>query len=102
PQRQDPLDAPGYVMSIALVSMDGTLNLDLTESGQRLLDGANTQSPSISDDRMVFEFHALTVRRPGVFRIQAQMFSMLDSLTVVLHSAPLPAQAVFSGLSEPI
>ncbi|KAJ2394251.1 hypothetical protein GGI23_004761, partial [Coemansia sp. RSA 2559] len=94
----------GMVVQLSLVSEDGSIDYDLTESGEHLLEGENSRSPEIIENKVVAKFNALKVRRPGVFRIRARMFNIYDTALNIPLSAeePLhvPAEALFNDIGD--
>ncbi|KAJ1888531.1 hypothetical protein LPJ81_006298, partial [Coemansia sp. IMI 209127] len=94
----------GMVVQLSLVSEDGSIDYDLTESGEQLLEGENSRSPEIIENKVVAMFNTLRVRRPGAFRIRARMFNIYDTALNLPLSAeePLrvPAEALFNDISD--
>ncbi|KAJ2484211.1 hypothetical protein EV174_002612 [Coemansia sp. RSA 2320] len=49
----------GMVVHVGLTSEDGTLDCDLTETGERLLFGSVSQTPQVFDEKLVVMFRSL-------------------------------------------
>ncbi|KAJ2663577.1 hypothetical protein IWW48_001260 [Coemansia sp. RSA 1200] len=94
----------GMVVQVVLISEDGSIDCDLTESGELLLVGENSKSPEIIDGKIVTKFNSLKVRRTGVFRFRARMFNIYNTaLSISLSTEePLrvPADALFNDISD--
>ncbi|KAJ2908648.1 hypothetical protein GGI21_002675, partial [Coemansia aciculifera] len=86
-ERLDPYGTPlginetlasGIVVHVGLTSEDGTIDYDLTETGERLLVGTTVRTSEVRDEKLVVSFESLVVRRSGVFRFRIRTFDMRD------------------------
>ncbi|KAJ1938247.1 hypothetical protein GGF37_004883, partial [Kickxella alabastrina] len=100
--------AHGIIVHIGLASEDGSMDYDLTASGERLLTGDTTQSPMFIDGSLVVEFKFLKVHCAGKFRFRVQAFDINKApmnLPTVFETPTLVVRgpdAMFSGISDPL
>ncbi|KAJ2863240.1 hypothetical protein GGH94_003744 [Coemansia aciculifera] len=95
------------VVHVILASEDGTIDYDVTETGEVLLYGEIVQTPKVLEGKLVVSFKSLVARRPGVFRFRIRMFDIrdvsLDSLSPECSTAhPLPSDALYTDSSPRI
>ncbi|KAJ1994233.1 hypothetical protein EDC05_001675 [Coemansia umbellata] len=95
----------GMVVQLILASEDGSVDYELTTTGEQLLIGENSKSPEIMDRKIVAIFNNLAVRQAGIFRFRVRMFNIYDTaLNIPLSmddgSIRVSADALFNDISD--
>ncbi|PIA15983.1 hypothetical protein COEREDRAFT_92960 [Coemansia reversa NRRL 1564] len=96
-------DAQGLVVYMGLASEDGTIDVDPSPKGERILIESSIGTPNVVKNQLVTEFKMFKICRPGRYRFHARVFNIYDTVphlsSQINNIGRTPSDSLFNGLS---